>query len=67
MATERPGLFTVKVRNLLGREVLSAGYDFVSGQNLVELDMSGMNEGYYIIGIIDEKGKVVFLPYLLTE
>ena len=67
LATERPGLFTVKVRDLLGREVLSAGYDFVSGQNLVELDMSGTYKGYYIIGIIDEKGKVVFIPYLLTE
>lgn len=67
MATERPGLFTVKVRDLMGREVLSAGYDFGSGQNLVELDMSGTYKGYYIIGIIDEKGKVVFIPYLLTE
>ncbi len=67
MAAERPGLYSVKVRDLLGREVLSASYDFTSGQNLLELDMSGTYKGYYIIGIFDDKGKVVFIPYLLIE
>jgi Endonuclease I/Secretion system C-terminal sorting domain len=67
METVSLGLFTIKVRDLMGREVRSASYDFVPGPNLVELDMSGIHKGYYIIGIMDEKGKVIFKPFLLTE
>jgi Endonuclease I/Secretion system C-terminal sorting domain len=65
--TERTGLFTIKVRDLLGREVMTARYDFVFGQNIAEVDMSGIVKGHYVISVCDEQGKVIFKPFLLLE
>jgi len=65
--TESRGLFTIRVKDLLGREVLSARYDFVFGQNIAEVDMSEIVKGHYIISVCDEQGKVIFKPFLRVE
>lgn len=65
--TESRGLFTIRVKDLLGREVLSARYDFVFGQNIAEVDMSEIVNGHYIISVCDERGKVIFKPFLRVE
>ena len=65
--TERTGLFIIRVKDLLGRELLSARYDFVFGQNIAEVDMSEVVKGHYIISVCDEQGKVIFKPFLKLE
>lgn len=67
MTTEHSGVFAIQIRDMIGREVMSAMYNFVSGQNLAEVNMSETKNGYYTISIRDEQGKVIFMPYLRSE
>lgn len=58
---------TIKVTDLLGVEIHSDQFDFLTGSNVIELDLSGRSEGLYFIYIIDSYGKFKVLPYTLLK
>jgi len=48
---------TISIFDQMGRLAKQIGYDVNSGRNAFQIDVSGLHEGLYFIGIIDGKGK----------
>jgi hypothetical protein len=54
------GAFSVRVTDLLGREVLRSGW----GGSLMEMDASGLRSGAYVLHVIRSNGDTVQRPWM---
>lgn len=67
MAAENNDIFIIKVMDVLGREISTANYSFISGLNVAELNLTGIENGLYFLYILNKTGKSIVKPYTLLK